>query len=215
MRFHFSVSGMEDLSRRDRATIERARRLLAARLETAGVDLAHPKDVETFVLTHLADLPSEHELVIALDDNRRMIGWWLWPGSLKNVALPTRQLVAWCLGANATHVLLAHNHPDVLCSPDPSDQDVICYRLTRDILRPLNLHLLDAFLVSGGVVSSVFDSQLASDMMLADLHQDKLHARLRDVAGCLDAAIPLLRTAGCPTPARVLIEHAAKVAGGT
>jgi hypothetical protein len=115
---------------------------------------------------------------------------------------------------NATKLLLAHCHPDVLCSPEPSDQDVISYRLTRDILRQMDLHLLDAFLVSGGVVSSVFDSELANDMLLSDLHQDKLHARLRDVAGCLECAIPLLRTVGCPTPARILIEYAARVANG-
>ena len=206
---------MEDMNRRDRATVERARRLLAARLETAGVDLAHPKDVETFVLMHLGDLPSEHELVIALDDTRRMLGWWLWPGSLRNVALPLRQLVAWCLSVNASKLLMAHCHPGVLCSPEPSDQDVLCYRLTRDTLRILDLHLIDAFLVADGVVSSVFDSELANEMLRSELQQDKLHGRLRDVAGCLAAAAPLLRTAGCPTPARVLIEHAARVANGT
>ena len=83
--------------------------------------LVDTTELDAFLLHHLADLPNEHFLVIALDDELRMLGSMLHPGELRSVYVKPRQIAELALPLNATKILMAHNHPESLCCPDFSE----------------------------------------------------------------------------------------------
>lgn len=206
---------MGDPNRRDEATIERAKRLLAARLATVGADLAKPRDLEDFLLLHLDGLAAETSITLALDDDRRLLDFRVWSGDLRRCEMQPRQIAALALAVNATGIIIGHNHPDSICCPTPSETDVHSTHRMRTILDWLDLRLIDAYLVADGKVQSIGMSDAAESVAKADLLQGDLRARLADISECLTAVLPPLRGGRCPVAARVLIEHAAKVANGT
>ena len=76
-------------------------------------------------------------------------------GSVNAASISVRKVVETALNANATSVVLAHNHPHGLSRP--SSQDI---RMTQNLaptLKQLNLELLDHFIVSGNEYVSMME----------------------------------------------------------
>lgn len=77
-------------------------------------------------------------------------------GSVNSANVPIRRIVEICLNANATSVVLAHNHPSGLAMP--SDQDVqTTYRLAQ-ALSAVDIHFADHLVFADGEYISMVQS---------------------------------------------------------
>ena len=67
-------------------------------------------------------------------------------GSVNSAAIPIRRVVEMALGANATSVILAHNHPSGVALP--SDEDVCTTRRVALALHAVEIQLVDHVVVA-------------------------------------------------------------------
>lgn len=77
-------------------------------------------------------------------------------GSVNSAAVPMRRLAEEALHANATSVVLAHNHPAGIATP--SKEDVELTLRLRDALRIMDIDLIDHILVADDDFVSLRDS---------------------------------------------------------
>ena len=77
-------------------------------------------------------------------------------GSVNSASVPIRRIVEMALGANATTVVLAHNHPSGLASPSGDDVQTTL-RLAR-ALEAVDIVLADHLVVSGDDFVSIVQS---------------------------------------------------------
>lgn len=67
-------------------------------------------------------------------------------GSVNSAAVPIRRVVEMALGANATSVIIAHNHPSGLALP--SEEDVVTTRRLAMALDAVEIQLVDHIVVA-------------------------------------------------------------------
>jgi len=79
-------------------------------------------------------------------------------GSVNSAAVPIRRIVEMALGANATSVVLAHNHPSGLAIP--SGEDVQTTRRLAMALRTVEIELVDHIIVADDDYVSMVQSGL-------------------------------------------------------
>ena len=69
-------------------------------------------------------------------------------GSVNSANVPIRRVVEMCLNANATSVVLAHNHPGGVAIPSP--EDVHTTNRLAQALRGVDIHLADHLIFADG-----------------------------------------------------------------
>ena len=79
-------------------------------------------------------------------------------GSVNSAAVPIRRIVEMALGANATSVVLAHNHPSGLAIP--SGEDVQTTRRLGVALEAVEIRLIDHIIVADKDYVSLVQSKL-------------------------------------------------------
>lgn len=79
-------------------------------------------------------------------------------GSVNSAAVPIRRIVEMALGANATSVVLAHNHPSGLAVP--SGEDVQTTKRLATAMRSVEIELVDHIVVADGDFVSMVQSGL-------------------------------------------------------
>lgn len=79
-------------------------------------------------------------------------------GSVNSAAVPIRRIVEVALAANATTVVLAHNHPSGVALPSP--EDVLTTRKLAAALAAVDITLTDHVIVADGEGVSMRDSRL-------------------------------------------------------
>ncbi len=80
--------------------------------------------------------------LLSLNNARMVLGCTkLNTGNIDQVNLSLRTLVSDAMQRNATHIVLAHNHPAGMVSP--SSEDIQTTNALRELLRPLHITLLD------------------------------------------------------------------------
>lgn len=80
--------------------------------------------------------------VLCLDAKCKLIGCvFVGEGSVNSANVPVRRVVEVCLNANATTVVLAHNHPSGVAIPSP--EDVQTTNRLAQALRSVDIHLAD------------------------------------------------------------------------
>ena len=79
-------------------------------------------------------------------------------GSVNSAAVPIRRIVEMALGANATSVVLAHNHPSGFAIP--SGEDVQTTKQLAIALRSVEIELVDHIVVADGDYVSMVHSGL-------------------------------------------------------
>ena len=79
-------------------------------------------------------------------------------GSVNSAAVPIRRIVEVALGANATTVVLAHNHPSGIAVPSP--EDVLTTKKLAAALAAVDITLTDHIVVADGEGVSLRDSRL-------------------------------------------------------
>ena len=79
-------------------------------------------------------------------------------GSVNSAAVPIRRIVEIALGANATSVVLAHNHPSGLALPSPEDE--LTTRQLAIALSAVEIALADHLIIADGDSVSLRESGL-------------------------------------------------------
>jgi len=122
------------------ATFEIARRLAKDKPD----DPPH-FDVNTFSRGFIArsrSMTQEHLGALFLDSRRRVLREReIYVGSAFKAFVSTREVIRYALDANATGVVLYHNHPSG--DPSPSDEDLKYTRKMDRSLRLIDIHLID------------------------------------------------------------------------
>ncbi len=77
-------------------------------------------------------------------------------GSVNSASVPIRRIVQMALGANASTVILAHNHPSGIAIP--SDEDRITTRRLALALQAVGIELFDHIVVADGDFVSLLQS---------------------------------------------------------
>ena len=78
-------------------------------------------------------------------------------GSVNSAAVPIRRIVEMALGANATSVVLAHNHPSGIALP--SGDDIQTTHRLRAALDAVEIQLVDHFVIADGDYVSMAQSR--------------------------------------------------------
>lgn len=130
------------------AVFEMSRRALAdnASQHTVIADLSALK---TLIQLHLHDVPHERCIALLLDPALRLIRIeTLTEGTLTHLNFDVRHIAHRALSLNAHALILAHNHPQGINEPSPTDISTTI-ELQNQLL-PLGVHLLDHFIVADG-----------------------------------------------------------------
>ncbi len=85
-------------------------------------------------------------------------------GSINSAGVSVRKIVETALGANATTVVLAHNHPSGLALPSP--EDIQTTRRVAAALSAVEVHLADHIVVADGDYVSMVQSGYRFDEAL-------------------------------------------------
>lgn len=111
-----------------------------------------------FFLPKFFGKQKEEVYLASLDDKRKVLRCvrLTEEGIVNAVAISVKRIVTEALSANATGVLLAHNHPGGLALPSSSDKRVTSQ--AYHALRLINVQLLDHIVVADGDFVSMADS---------------------------------------------------------
>lgn len=110
-----------------------------------------------YLLPHFYGARDELVYILMLDAackviNCRMIG----RGSVNSANVPIRKLVQEAINANASAIVLAHNHPSGIALP--SKEDIEITHLLADALRLMEITLLDHIVVADDDFVSLYES---------------------------------------------------------
>jgi len=131
-----------------------------------NINLKSTGDAAAYLRSRLHGLADEHFRALFL--NRRGIlleDALLSVGSVDQARPPIRLIVARTLQANASAVIVAHNHPSGAAQPSESDK-----LFTEDLyaaLKPIRVQLLDHVVVAGDSIFSFADSGIMDEIALA------------------------------------------------
>lgn len=131
-------------------TVSRYRLLLVKEHQeavTEGEVLARPVAIASFLWSRVFDgLDREAMCAVYLTD-RAVTGWTIaYVGCLTRCAVEPRGLVVPALLANATGLIIAHNHPSG--SLQPSAEDIFFTRRMKNACDLLGLELVDSLIVA-------------------------------------------------------------------
>lgn len=119
-----------------------------------GVIVSGPKDVEDYLLRELGDLPEEKFFVMLLNQKNAIIDLVQLEHGIENRAhVYLKKLVRVAMDRHATAVICVHNHPSG--SMDFSAEDIALTTSCQQTLKPLEIRLLDHFLVAHSEVLSM------------------------------------------------------------
>lgn len=143
-----------DMSREDRL-IERARKVLERRLQTARTVVDSPAVIRHFLTFELAEESREVFYAIFLNSQNGVIAFEpLFVGTLAQTSVHPRELVRRCLELGAAGVILAHNHPSGI--GEPSQADRLLTETLKTALALVDVRVLDHFIVAGAAMPTSF-----------------------------------------------------------
>lgn len=137
----------------ERAIIEQASAILERGLKYEGV-MTDPVAAGRFLASKLRDRPNEVFAVLFLDTRHRLLAYEeLFQGSVDGCEVNNRLIAIRALAHNAAAVILAHNHPSG--HPEPSAADRAVTDRIKQVLKLLDVRLLDHFIVGDGPAVSM------------------------------------------------------------
>jgi DNA repair protein RadC len=139
-----------------RLITEASRYYLTAKAKNPQI-LDTPEKYGSYLVNHFLGRLKETVFLLCLDAKYKCIGCYLvGEGDVNSANVPVRRMVELALNANATLVVLAHNHPSGVAIP--SVEDLETTRQLATALGPMDIALLDHVVVA----DEDFTSMLAS-----------------------------------------------------
>jgi len=113
------------------------------------IPLTDPAACGAYLKPRFADRRNETVFLLCLDAKCKSLGCFLvGEGDVNSAAVPIRRIVEMALNANATSVILAHNHPSGVAIPSP--EDCLTTRQLAMALRAVEIELADHIVVADG-----------------------------------------------------------------
>ena len=114
-----------------------------------------------YLWSRLKDLRNETVYLLCLDAKCKILCCKkIGEGSVNSAAIPVRRIVEVALGANASSVVLAHNHPSGIAVP--SDADKLTTRKVAAALSSVDVQLADHIIVAEDEYISLVQSGIYS-----------------------------------------------------
>lgn len=111
--------------------------------------LVSPDDFERSLRAKFIGQRNEVVYVLCLDAKCKLLSClFVGEGSVNSANVPIRRIVEICLNANATSVVLAHNHPGGLAFP--SGDDIQTTNRLAQALCTVDIHLIDHLIFADG-----------------------------------------------------------------
>lgn len=111
--------------------------------------LISPEDFERSLRAKFIGQRNEVVYVLCLDAKCKLLSClFVGEGSVNSANVPIRRIVEICLNANATSVVLAHNHPGGLAFP--SGDDIQTTKRLAQALSTVDIHLIDHLIFADG-----------------------------------------------------------------
>ena len=133
-------------------TIQRALKILAARMRTAPV-LSAPGAVRDYLRLLLHERGHEVFVCVFLDGQHRVLACEeLFRGTLMQTSVYPREVVKAALAHNAAAVIFAHNHPSGVAEPSRADE--LLTQALKQALALLDIRTLDHFVIAGSQLVS-------------------------------------------------------------
>lgn len=130
------------------AVIDRAIAILYQRLCRPDAYVTQPADAKKYLVTMLAQEPSEVFSVLWLDNRHGVLAFEkVFQGTVDGASVHPRELVRRAITHNAAACIIAHNHPSGIEAPSGAD-----FRITervRDALALIDVRVLDHIVVGG------------------------------------------------------------------
>ena len=131
--------------------ISTARRLSGSQLRR-GAAILSPSAAREAIGLKLAGLEYELFACLFLDTRHQVLAWReLFRGSVNQSTVHPREVVKEALALNASALILAHNHPSG--GIEPSREDLELTHTLTEILRIIDVRVLDHFIVGDEIVS--------------------------------------------------------------
>ena len=132
-----------------------AKRLSSYQLRK-GTVIKTSDDAKDAILHKLVGYQCEMFACLFLDSQHRVLGFQeMFRGTINTATVHPREVVKAALQLNAAAVILAHNHPSGIA--DPSTQDIELSSKLKEILKVIDVRVLD-HLVVGETVLSMADA---------------------------------------------------------
>ena len=146
------------------AAMELARRI-ALPDSRERITLKTTSDAADYIRSRLQGLPEEHFRALLLSRRGALLeDALLAVGSVDQARPPIRLLVARVLQANASAIIIAHNHPSGAAEASEADK-----LFTQDVLaafKPIGVKVLDHIIIAGDASFSFADSGLIDELAL-------------------------------------------------
>ncbi len=144
----------------EKTVLIEANRLSGYRLRR-GTRISSSDDAKVAIGYKLRDKQCEVFACLFLDSSHRILAFKeLFRGSINRATVHPREVVKETLQLNAAAIIFAHNHPSG--ESQPSSQDVELTRVLQDILKVIDVRVLD-HLVIGEDMYSFADSGLLKE----------------------------------------------------
>lgn len=127
-----------------------------------GDVLLHENDFRRYLMLRFAGLTYEQGHVLYLNSNHQLLAAEVeFFGNQNSVMWDMRKVVARALALGAEHLVFAHNHPND--NMQPSEQDLQHLDWATRALQPLNISLLDSYVVTSWGIASIKDCKRKLD----------------------------------------------------
>ena len=133
-----------------------AEEILLKRLQKSGSVIETIGELRLYLKLHYAALETEHFGCIFLDANYGVINHKkMFVGTISHCEVYPREVTRAALLANATFVILVHNHP--AHNPGPSKNDIRMTQVVKKTLAALDIALFDHIIVAGPQIYSMME----------------------------------------------------------
>lgn len=110
------------------------------------IEIKSPDILKSFLNLKLKQETREVFSCLFLDPGLKLIKYEeLFFGTLNRVSVHPREIAKRALSHNASHIILAHNHP--LGKAEPSEADISLTKIIQSALEPLEINVLDHIII--------------------------------------------------------------------
>ena len=113
------------------------------------VQLFNTNQMADFLIPWFLGEENESVVMVSMDNKRKVLNTTrIFRGSVNSAQFNIRLAVQQALRDNATQIVLAHNHPNGFCFPSDADADTTEHLI--EVLRPLDIRVVDHLIISDG-----------------------------------------------------------------
>lgn len=135
--------------RQEQELIQQAIMLLERRIFRRGKKILNLADLNAFLRLKLAGNQNEVFAVVFVDSHQRVLAFEeLFRGTINTASVHSRVVLQRALHHNAAAVFLCHNHPSGI--PEPSETDQVLTLVLQELLKQVDVRLLDHIIIGKG-----------------------------------------------------------------